>query len=92
MENIPKVKIGDKIKIGAGKPLPLSAVVYSTHYRKTFSYDIEVAYDQDGGNLVIVEVIWDGNNWQFVEHPVMGRRLNDSESYKYKNILKNETI
>lgn len=92
MLDIPVVKLDEIIEIGERKPLSLRAVVCSTHYEKTILHDIEVAYDQDGCNLVKVEVVWDGENWQFKDLSVMGVRLSDSESYKFKNILKNKII
>lgn len=88
MNSAPEVKVNEIIEIGERRWSPLRAVVISINTEKIFPYDLEVAYDQDGGNLVKVEVVWRGDNWQFKDTPVMGCRLGDSESDKYKEILK----
>lgn len=87
-KSAPEVKIDEIIEIGERRLFSLRAVVYSINIEKIFPYDLEVVYDNGESRVVKAEVIWDGEVWQFKDTPVMGVSLNDSESYKYKEILK----
>ncbi|MDO8604671.1 MAG: hypothetical protein Q7K40_04760 [bacterium] len=91
MINVPNVRINEVIEVGArSSPFSLSlrAVVCSINPEKDFLYDIEVVYLQEGYKAVKAEVIWDGEMWQFKDSSGMGVSLSESESYKFKDILK----
>lgn len=87
MSNVPDVKIGEEIEIGARKPISLRAIVYSINHERIFPYDIEVVYLQDDYKPVKQEVIWDGKMWQF--NNSNGITLQESEGYEFVKILKN---
>ena len=89
MLDIPVVKIDEIIEIGGSNRSPLRAVVCNINpNNKILGYDIEAVYLQDETKCVKVEVVWDGGKWEFMDSNGMGFSLSESESYRFKSILK----